>query len=95
MEKEATHLPVISKDNRLVGIVTAWDISKAVALKLKKLDEIMTKDVVTSRLNESIQEAAEKMEANKISALPVIDDQQRVIGMMTSEGLTKLVGLHR
>ncbi len=95
MDEGATHLPVISKDNRLVGIVTAWDISKAVALKLNKLDEIMTKKVVTSTLNETIQEAAEKMETNKISALPVTDDQQKVIGMLTSEGLTKLVGLHR
>ena len=95
MEKEATHLPVISQDRTLVGIVTAWDISKAVAMKLKKLDEIMTRNVVTSKLNEPIQQAAEKMEENKISALPIIDDQQKVIGMLTSEELTRLVGMHR
>jgi homoserine O-acetyltransferase len=78
MEKEATHLPIVSQDATLVGIVTAWDISKAVAMKLRKLDEIMTRNVITTRLDETIQQAAERMEAHRISALPVIDDQNKV-----------------
>ena len=33
MTEGVTHLPVISEEGRLAGIVTAWDVSKAVALK--------------------------------------------------------------
>jgi homoserine O-acetyltransferase len=41
---------------------------------------------------EPIEEAAKKMEAHSISALPVIDDDQHVIGIITSDALTSLVG---
>ena len=40
------HLPVVSKDGRLMGIITAWDISKAVAGgKPSRIGEIMTRRV--------------------------------------------------
>ena len=45
LEEKVTHLPVVTENDKLIGIVTAWDISKAVALKCSKLDEIMTKDL--------------------------------------------------
>ena len=31
LHEEITHLPVITNENKLLGIVTAWDISKSVA----------------------------------------------------------------
>ena len=43
MTEGVTHLPVIAKEGTLAGIVTAWDVSKAVALKLTQLEEIMTR----------------------------------------------------
>ncbi|MBE0515916.1 MAG: homoserine O-acetyltransferase [Methanophagales archaeon] len=86
-----THLPVISKDSKLVGIITAWDISKAVATKYDHIDEIMTKGVITSELDEPIGSAAKKLARYEISALPVIDENQRVIGMVTSDCISKLM----
>src|SRR5512136_1184831 len=74
MTTGVTHLPVISDNGKLAGIVTAWDVSKAVALKYTQLEEIMTRDVVTSGLNDPIEHAAKKMNEHSISALPVVDD---------------------
>ena len=34
LQKKVTHIPVISTEDKLLGIVTAWDISKSVALKI-------------------------------------------------------------
>ena len=85
MTEGVTHLPVISEEGRLAGIVTAWDVSKAVALKYSQLEEIMTRDVVTIGLGDPIERAAKKMNENNISALPVIDGEQKVIGMITSD----------
>jgi homoserine O-acetyltransferase len=89
------HLPVISEDGKLAGIVTAWDVSKTVALKYTKLEEIMTRDVVTIGLSDPIERAAKKMNEHNISALPVVDAGQRVIGMITSDGVSRLVGVCR
>jgi homoserine O-acetyltransferase len=86
------HLPVLSTNGQLVGIVTSWDIAKAVASNLLWLDEIMSRSVVTTTPAEPIEEAAKKMEEHSISALPVIDDEQHVIGIITSDALSTLVG---
>jgi len=88
---ESTHLPVVSMDDQLVGIVTAWDISKAVASRYDHIDEIMTKGVITSELDEPIGRAAKKLARYEISALPVIDGNQKVIGMVTSDCISKLM----
>ena len=95
MTEGVTHLPVISEDGKLAGIVTAWDVSKAVALKYTKLEEIMTRDVVTIGLSDPIERAAKKMNEHNISALPVVDEGQRVIGMITSDGVSRLVSVCR
>jgi homoserine O-acetyltransferase/O-succinyltransferase len=93
MEKEVTHLPVTSDDGKLEGIVTAWDVSKAVALKYNRLEEIMTRKVITSSLNDPIETAAKKMDRHNISALPVLDQNQRVIGLVTGDGISRLIGV--
>ncbi len=86
------HLPVVSDDGRLVGIVTAWDVSKAVALtKRGKVEQIMTRRVIVVNPGDPIDIAARKLEQHNISALPVVDAKRRVIGIITSEDLSKLL----
>lgn len=86
------HLPVLSEDGTLIGIVTSWDISKAVARgDAGNVRSVMTENVVTSTPDEFVEIAVRKMEKHKISALPVIDQNRRVIGMVTSGDLSKLL----
>src|SRR5512139_409198 len=89
---EVNHLPVLSSNGQLVGIVTSWDIAKAVAKNYLWLDEIMSKNVITTTPDEPIESAAKKMEENSISALPVIDEERRVIGLITSDAISMLIG---
>ncbi|MGF7117779.1 homoserine O-acetyltransferase MetX [Methanobacterium oryzae] len=91
LENKITHLPVVADNDKLIGIVTAWDISKAVALKCSKLDEIMTKEVIVSRHEDQIEIAAEKMKKYNISSLPVVDDNQKVIGIITTDHISTLI----
>lgn len=90
-----THLPVVSDDEQIRGIITSWDISKAVALKFTTLDRILTKNVITSRPDEGIEKCARKMQNNNISALPVIDENRKVIGIIGSDEINKMIGNHR
>jgi len=89
---EVNHLPVLSSSDQLVGIVTSWDIAKAVAKNLLWLDEIMSKKVITTRPDEPIESAAKKMEEHSISALPVVDSDQHLIGLITSDAISVLIG---
>ncbi|HHT75798.1 MAG TPA: homoserine O-acetyltransferase [Euryarchaeota archaeon] len=88
---ETNHLPVVSLDDRLIGIVTSWDIAKAVARGLHDLREITTSPVVTTTLDEPVEEAVRKMEDNRISALPVVDCDNRVIGIVTNESMSYML----
>ena len=94
LKGETNHLPVIGNDGRLVGIVTTFDISKAVANpgKAGTVGEIMKKRVVTTTTEEAVDIAVRKLEQNNISALPVLDADHHVIGMLTAINLGKLFG---
>lgn len=95
IETEQTHLPVIGENKKLRGIVTAWDISKAVAQQHNELEEIMTKEVITATEDESITEVTRKLEENNISALPVVNQKNEVIGIITSDIISQLIGKNK
>ncbi|WNY27090.1 homocysteine biosynthesis protein [Methanolapillus ohkumae] len=89
-QNERNHLPVVS-DKKLAGIITSWDISKAVSENhLGTIEACMTKNVITCSLNEPADVAAKRMAEYHISAMPVIDENRNVIGIITSEHISKL-----
>jgi len=94
LKGETNHLPVIGSDGKLAGIVTTFDISKAVANpgKAEIVRDIMKKKVITTTIDESVDIAIRKLEQNNISALPVLDTDRHVVGMLTAINLGKLFG---
>lgn len=80
-------LPV-GENDRLIGMVTDRDIAVRAwangrdAASLTARD-VMTKDIVYCRTSESIEEAVRLMEAKKVRRLPVIDDEKRMVGMLS------------
>jgi len=91
MSEYITHLPVVTDDNELLGIVTAWDLSKAIADNLSELNEIMTKDVKTCKSNDSVESIARKMSEYDISCLPVVDDDFKIAGIITTNQISHLI----
>ena len=81
------HIVITDRDNILRGIVTSFDVTKAIARDKSELKDIITKKVFTVRDNDPIDIASRKMKSNEISALPVIDEKRKVIGIITSEEL--------
>ncbi|MEM2130474.1 MAG: homocysteine biosynthesis protein, partial [Candidatus Bathyarchaeia archaeon] len=93
VEKGIDHLPVVDDARKLVGIVTSWDLARALAIDKKRLEEIMTKKVITVFQNESIDVVARKMARHNISGVPVVDKENHVIGILTTDDISKkLVG---
>ena len=93
VKKKVSHLPVVSEDGKLEGIVTSWDITKAVACKITELNDKITRDVKFVFGEDRIETALSIMENYSISALPVIDSEnRRIIGMVTNESISALLG---
>lgn len=86
------HVVVVDELGKLRGIVTSWDITKAVAEGKEKLADIVTRKVVTTQMDEPLEAASRKMAQHQISALPVIDHNRKVLGIITSEDIAKLLG---
>ena len=97
LKGETNHLPVINHEGLLVGIVTTYDISKAVANPGKALyvRDIMKKKVVTTTPEEPVDIAVQKLERHNISAMPVVDREMHVVAMLTAIDLGKLIGGRR
>jgi len=55
----------------------------------------MTKRVYSVRSDEPIELAARTFETHSISAMPVVDRENRVIGMITSNHLSSLLARRR
>lgn len=92
IQDKFNHLPVVDDKKHLVGIVTSWDVSKALALsKDGALEPIMTRNVITVSPDDPADLAVRLLEKHNISALPVVDNERKVLGIVTGEGLSKLL----
>jgi CBS domain-containing protein len=92
IQKEVNHITVVNDRGELIGIVTSFDITKAIASGEKDLTKIMTKEVVTTSLDEPIEICVQKLKKHNISALPVVDNKNKVLGIVTSEEISRLLG---
>ena len=52
----------------------------------------MTRRVITTTANEAVDIAAQKLEKHNISALPVVDEAKRLVGLLNAIDLGKLFG---
>ena len=92
ISKSVNHVVVTDKRGEIKGMVTSWDVTRAVAEGKTKLADIVTQKVFTTRPEESLEAASRKMAQNHISALPVVDHDKKVVGLITSEDISKLRG---
>jgi CBS domain-containing protein len=90
--KSVNHIMVVDDRGKLNGIVTSWDITRALAEGKKVLADVVTRRVFTAKPNEPLETASKRMAQHNISALPVIDNENKVLGIVTSEDVSKLLG---
>jgi len=75
--------------------ITDRDIAKAVAEGLDSLEGVMTEDVHTVSPDEPIGNVTQKMKKHNISALPVTNSEGKILGIVTSDIISQLVGRER
>lgn len=82
-------IPVVDRDNKLVGIVTNRDLRFEKSME-KQISEVMTKEnLVTTRQTTNLEDAAEILQQYKIEKLPVVDSNNKLVGLITYKDITK------
>ena len=82
-------IPVVDDQNRLMGIVTNRDLRFERRLD-RPVEEIMSKEnLVTTHQQTDLTAAAQILQENKIEKLPVVDKDNRLIGLITYKDITK------
>ena len=99
MKKENIGLVPIVEDvqtRKLVGMVTDRDLAvKVVAeerdLESTKAEEVMTHRIVSCRAGDDLEKALDAMSKNQIRRIPVVDDQDRIVGIIAQADIATRV----
>ena len=91
LEEGIGSLVVVDDDNQLAGILTSTDFVRIVRDSEPKaettVERYMTEGVVTAEAGEPIREAADRLITYEIHHLPVVDEEEGVIGMLSTTDL--------
>lgn len=103
-QRDVRHLPVVDADSRLVGMVTDRDIRSALPYELAKgqgddqtreqyanvkVADAMTTDLLTISPSHTLQDALLLIEQKKVGAFPVVDDDNKLVGILSVRDLLR------
>ena len=113
-ENRVSGMPVVDKDNHVLGVISEGDILSAVGMgehhnfkdivrrmlgeavpksqTTSTVENAMSSPAVTAKLETDVREAAAVMNDRKIKRLPVIDQEKRLIGIISRADIVRLIG---
>ena len=88
-ENKIGGIPVVDNEGMLIGIVTNRDLRFQSDME-RKIEEVMTKENIVTTHETDLKSAAKVLLENKIEKLPVVDNNGKLIGLITYRDITKL-----
>jgi CBS domain-containing protein len=95
VDRDVRHVLVVDEARRVVGIVSDRDVRTAIGdpmealrqelteLEELKVSGVMTTDVITVRENSLLSDVARQFVDERVGALPVVDEEDRLVGMVS------------
>jgi len=92
LREDAGSMPV-SEDDRLIGMITDRDIAVRGVAKGYGPDtpvrELMTDEIICAHENDDVEEVASKMSSAQVRRMPVIDENERLCGIVSLGDLAR------
>jgi IMP dehydrogenase len=89
-ENKIGGIPVVDKNKILIGIVTNRDLRFEKKMK-RPIREVMThENIITTRLGTDLTQAEEILRKHKIEKLPVVDKNNKLVGLITFRDIVKV-----
>ncbi|WP_063737279.1 CBS domain-containing protein [Streptomyces sp. RTd22] len=84
-------LPVVDEDDKVVGVITGTDLAGADGVEgAVSAGQRMSRPAVTVRPQDTIVDAARSMARHRVERLPVVDEEDRLIGIVTRRDLLRV-----
>ena len=84
-------VPIVDEPGRLVGILTNRDIRFEEDMSLRVGDVMTRENLVTAPVGTTLESAKEILKRHKIEKLPVVDDDFRLLGLITVKDIQKRI----
>lgn len=86
-DRDIGALPVCEGEH-VIGMITDRDITVRLTAEKKDPEKTTVREVMTSEIefafdDEQVEEIAEKMKAKKIRRMPIVDHEERVVGILS------------
>lgn len=85
------YLYVVDDDDHLKGVVSARELVSKIGKPDVKLSDLMTPDIVAVAATEDQEEVARKVAHYDLLAIPVVDGQRRLVGIITHDDVIDVV----
>ncbi len=83
-------IPIVNADGKLVGIITNRDL-RFERNHQRPLAQIMTsKNLITTNTKTNLDQASDILQEYKIEKLPVVDDNYKLVGLITYKDISKI-----
>ncbi len=90
-EGKISGVPVIDDENKLIGLITNRDLKYIERDERKVSDFMKSENIITGKPGISIQETKKLMQENKIEKLPIVNDDNVLVGYRTSKDVDSYV----
>ena len=88
-EYHISGVPVVDKDMKLIGIITNRDMRFITDMSIIVKDVMTPAPLITAKQGTTLEEAAKVLQKHKIEKLPIVDDSDKLIGLITIKDIEK------
>lgn len=88
-EMEISGLCVVDAEDKLIGLLTHRDVLFETDMSMSVSEVMTSENLITAPVGTTIPQAIEIFKNKKIEKLPIIDDEYRILGLMTVKDVEK------